>query len=240
MKKMQIEVWSDIMCPFCYIGKRNMEKALSKFEYAHNVEIEWKSFQLNPNLPMGNGTKQNAYEYLAKHKGISYQESVQMHKNVSKVASEAGLTYNFDKTLIANSFNAHRVLQLAKSKGIGDKAEELLFHSYFTEGKDISDTQTLYDLGGVLGFSKDDIDQALNLEIFEQGVKSDIAEARKLAVNGVPFFAFNRKYAISGAQQPEIFLEVLEKSFAEWRADNPIPAMQTFDGQVCTSDGGCN
>lgn len=240
MTKMKIEVWSDIMCPFCYIGKRNMEKALSKFEDAGNIEIEWKSFQLNPNLPVGKGPKQNAYDYLARHKGISYQESVQLHKNVTNMANDAGLTYNFDKTLIANSFNAHRVLQLAKAKGIGDKAEELFFHGYFTEGKDISDTETLYELGAALGFSREDIDQALTQEIFEQGVKSDIQEARKLGVNGVPFFAFNRKYAVSGAQQPEMFLQVLEKAFAEWRIENPAPGLQTVDGQVCTPDGECD
>jgi len=127
---MTIEIWSDIMCPFCYIGKRNFESALDQFKGKENVQIIWKSFQLDPTIPENFDEKINVYQYLADRKGMSYEQSVRLHESVVRTAKEAGLTYNFDKAIIANSFNAHRLIQLAKEKGLGDQAEERLFLAY--------------------------------------------------------------------------------------------------------------
>jgi predicted DsbA family dithiol-disulfide isomerase len=235
--KMKVEVWSDIMCPFCYIGKRKYESALQQFEGSEDIEIQWKSFQLDPTIPEQNDRKQNVYEYLAERKGMSYEHSVKMHENVVEIARNAGLTYNFDKAIIVNSFKAHKMIQLAKTKGLGDAAEERLFYAYFTEGKDFGDTETLIQLGTEIGLDEADIRAAINSEEYAAKVKADIEEARNLGVTGVPFFVFNRSYAVSGAQPPEAFLQTLNKSFAEWRAQHPAGDIETSTGAVCTPDG---
>jgi protein disulfide-isomerase len=238
--KMKVEVWSDIMCPFCYIGKRNYETALAQFAGNKDIEIQWRSFQLDPTIPEQKGEKQNVYEYLAERKGMSYEHSVKMHENVVEIAKRAGLTYNFDKAIVANSFNAHKMIQLAKTKNLGDEAEERLFYAYFTEGKDFGDTDTLVQLGTEIGLDEADIRAAISSEEYAQKVRTDIDEARSLGVNGVPFFVFNRRYAVSGAQAPEAFLQTLDKSFGEWRADNPASPFDVTEGAVCRPDGSCD
>ncbi|MBW4889789.1 DsbA family oxidoreductase [Mucilaginibacter sp. HMF5004] len=235
--KMKVEVWSDIMCPFCYIGKRNYESALAQFAGSKDIEIEWKSFQLDPTIPEQTGEKQNVYEYLAERKGMSYEQSVKMHENVVEIAKHAGLAYNFDKAIVANSFSAHKMIQLAKTKSLGDAAEERLFYAYFTEGKDFGDIETLVQLGTEIGLDEAAIRTAVNSEDYAKKVRADVAEARNLGGGGVPFFVFNRKYAISGAQPPEAFLQTLDKSFGEWRADNPASPFEVSEGPSCTPEG---
>jgi len=215
MHKMKVEVWSDIMCPFCYIGKRNYESALGQFADRDRVEIVWKSFQLDPSIPEKT-EEENVFRYLAQRKGISYEQSVQMHQGVVQTAKNAGLEYNFDKAVVANSFKAHRMIQLAKTKGLGDQAEERLFSAYFTEGKNFGNPEVLTALGKEIGLTEADVQEALTNETYAQKVKEDIQEAGRLGVNGVPFFVFDRKYAISGAQPPAAFLQALQQSFAEW------------------------
>jgi predicted DsbA family dithiol-disulfide isomerase len=221
MHKMKVEVWSDIMCPFCYIGKRNYESALGQFADRDRVEIVWKSFQLDPSIPEKT-EEENVFRYLAQRKGISYEQSVQMHQGVVQTAKNAGLEYNFDKAVVANSFKAHRMIQLAKTKGLGDQAEERLFSAYFTEGKNFGNPEVLTALGKEIGLTEADVQEALTNETYAQKVKEDIQEAGRLGVNGVPFFVFDRKYAISGAQPPAIFLQALQQSFSEWQKDNPV------------------
>jgi predicted DsbA family dithiol-disulfide isomerase len=210
--KMKVEIWSDIMCPFCYIGKRNFEAALKQFERRDSIEVEWKSFQLDPFIPMNIQKKENVYQYLARRKGISLEESIDLHKNVIQMAKNAGLEYNFDKAIIANSFNAHRMIQMAKTKGLGDQVEECLFHAYFTEGKDFGSAEILIELGQKIGLTEADVKEALTNDEYAYKVKQDVQEAQSIGVRGVPFFVFNRKYGISGAQPSEIFLQALEES----------------------------
>ncbi|RYG01889.1 MAG: DsbA family oxidoreductase [Chitinophagaceae bacterium] len=216
---MQVEVWSDIMCPFCYIGKRNYEAALAQFGDKDNVEITWKSFQLNPDIPKegepGAGEHGNVYQYVADMKGMSYEQSVKMHETVVQTAQRAGLEYNFDKAKITNSFKAHRLIQKAKSLGLGDAAEERLFYANFTEGLDYGTDAVLYQLGKEIGLTTEQVAEALTDDEYALAVSDDIREARQIGVNGVPFFVFDRKYAISGAQPPELFLQTLEKAFGE-------------------------
>jgi len=214
--KMKVEVWSDIMCPFCYIGKRNYEAALEQFAENKNVEIEWRSFQLDPTIPASSDEKVSVYQYLAQRKGMTYEQSVKMHKGVIETAKNAGLTYNFDKAVVSNSFDAHKMIQLAKAKGLGDAIEERLFYAYFTEGKDLGNHETLVELGVEIGLKESDILAALQSDDFAYKVQQDIQEAQNIGVRGVPFFVFNRKYGISGAQPPQAFLQTLEQSYKEW------------------------
>ena len=214
--KMKVEVWSDIMCPFCYIGKRNYEAALEQFADRNNVEIEWHSFQLDPTIPAHTEKKAGVYQYLADRKGISYEQSVKMHERIIQTAKDAGLTYHLDKAIVANSYDAHKMIQLAKTKGLGDAAEERLFLAYFTEGADMGDPEQLLKLAKEIGLPEADILGALESDGYAYLVKQDIQEAQSIGVTGVPFFVFNRKYAVSGAQPPQIFLQTLEQSFKEW------------------------
>lgn len=205
---MKIEVWSDIMCPFCYIGKRHLEAALSAFPN-EQFEIEWKSFQLDPTIvPQPD---KNVYEYLAERKGMSVEESKQMHAGVVARAAEVGLDYHFEKAVISNSFQAHRLIQLAKTKGLGDAMEETFFKAYFTEGRNLNDEETLAELCISIGLNSGDVNEVLeNDALFVTEVKNDISEAQQIGVRGVPFFVFDRKYAVSGAQPIEHFEETIQ------------------------------
>ena len=226
---MKVEIWSDIMCPFCYIGKRNFEAALNEFDAKNEIEIEWKSFQLDPTIPKSFEKKVSTYEYLAERKGMPVERSKEIHDNIVETARKVGLTYNFEKAVVANSFDAHKLIQLAKTKGLGDAAEESLFKAYFTDGKDMSDHSTLIQLGKEIGLNEEEIIAALVSEEFEAKVNFDVSEGSQLGVTGVPFFVFDRKYAVSGAQPIETFLNALKQSHAESKNE----------GATCVPGGGC-
>jgi protein disulfide-isomerase len=238
--KMKVDIWSDIMCPFCYIGKRHYESALSRFEGRGTVEVEWHSFQLDPTIPNDIPSKDNVYQYLADKKGISYQQSAKMHERVIEMAKNAGLDYRFDKAIVANSFDAHRLIQLAKTRGLGDAAEERLFRAYFTEGKDFGDFDTLISIGKEMGIPEEDVKSALVSGSYAEKVEQDIREAAEIGVQGVPFFVFDRKYAVSGAQPPEYFLQALNQSYGEWKKANPDTKLAPAEGAVCNPDGDCS
>lgn len=237
-QKMKIEVWSDIMCPFCYIGKRNYEEAISKFKDARHIELVWKSFQLDPTVPTEK-VEQSNYEYLASRKGWSMKQCMEIHESVTKTAKKAGLTYNFDNAKVANSFNAHRIIQFAKTKGWGDQAEEQFFRAYFTDGKDLNDKNDLIAIGKLIGLTEAETETALTDETYANAVNADIREAGQLGVQGVPFFVMDRKYAVSGAQDPKVFLQTIEKAFEEWRKENPATPFQVIEGKTCTPEGEC-
>lgn len=204
---MKIEIWSDIMCPFCYIGKRHLEAALEQFP-EQDFEIVWKSFQLDPFVVAQ--PDKNIYQYLSERKGISVSESEQMHQAVTERAAEVGLTYNFEKTKVANSRTAHRIIQLAKKSGLGDAMEEQFFHAYFTDGADLNDNDTLMRLAVEIGLNPLDIRDVLaHKDQFAAEVDADIRESQEIGVRGVPFFVFDRKYAISGAQPIDYFEQTI-------------------------------
>lgn len=210
---MKIEIWSDVMCPFCYIGKRKFEAALEQFENKANVEVVWKSFQLNP--AMKTDPSKNITNYLAEIKGWSLEQAKEMNTHVTNMAKEVGLHYDFDKAIVANSFDAHRLIQLAKKHGKGDEAEEQLFKAYFTEGKNTDDHSTLIEIGISIGLNEIEVKQVLASDQFADDVRKDIIEAQQIGVRGVPFFVVDRKYGVSGAQPTEVFLETLTKAWAE-------------------------
>ncbi len=212
---MKIEIWSDVACPFCYIGKRKFEKALAHFENKKAVEIEWKSFQLDPSIPEIVDQSIGIYEYLADKKGISISDSKKMHDNVAKIAQEVGLKYDFDKMKISNTLDASRLIHFAKKHGKQEEIKEKLLAAHFTNGLDVSETEVLISIGESEGLNKEDIKRMLESDDYKLDVKYDIQEAQNLGISGVPFFVFDRKYGVSGAQESSIFLQTLIKAYAE-------------------------
>ncbi len=234
---MKVEIWSDVMCPFCYIGKRRFESALQNFEHKDEIEIEWKSFQLNPNIETDPSI--NIDQYLADIKGFSIDHARSLNAQVTQMAAEAGLTYNFDKAIVANSFNAHRFSHFAKSKSKGIEAEEQLFKAYFTDGKNIDDHATLIELGKQIGLDATELKQTLDSNTYADDVKHDIAQAQQLGIQGVPFFVMNNKYGVSGAQAVPVFEQTLQKAYTEWQQENHKPKLEIIEGESCGPDGNC-
>jgi predicted DsbA family dithiol-disulfide isomerase len=231
---MKVEIWSDIVCPFCYIGKRKFEKALETFDQREEVEIVWRSFQLDPGMVYVPG--QTVHEYLGKRKGVTAAAGKSMNDSMAAMAKEVGLQYNFDEAVINNTLNAHRLLHLAKSKGVQSEMKERLFRAYYTEGRNVGDIETLAELGAEVGLNGEEIKAALQRDDFTADVQDDQYEARQVGVQGVPFFVFNNKYAVSGAQQPDVFRQVLETVAAE---EKPLVGTGDSAGS-CTVDGVCN
>lgn len=234
---MKIEIWSDIMCPFCYIGKRNFEAALEQFADKDKIEVEWKSFQLDPTIP--EVAEESQEDYLVKRKGMSKEQVQGMLANVTQMAKQVGLEYHLDKSVMVNSQKAHQLIQFAKTKSLGDQIEERLFKAFFTEGKNIADIETLTQLGVDVGLEKDELQAAFTDDQYRYQMSQDIQEGQQLGVRGVPFFVFDRKYGISGAQPSEAFLDTLSKSFTEWKAANPEVKLQMSQGQSCDTQGDC-
>jgi predicted DsbA family dithiol-disulfide isomerase len=222
---LMIEIWSDVLCPFCYIGKREFESALARFPHKDSVVVEWKSFELDPNAPVK--SEEDTYTMLARKYGMSREEAKVRVAGVSERAKSVGLHYDFDKAVIANSFQAHRLIQLAKTQGKGDAAEERLFKAYFTEGAHIGDSTTLVRLGTEIGLNPDEVSAMLASDAFTEAVRTDEYEAQQFGIRGVPFFAIDRKYGISGAQSADHILGALEQAWKE------RPAAAAVEAQAC-------
>jgi predicted DsbA family dithiol-disulfide isomerase len=238
MKKMKVEIWSDVVCPFCYIGKRKFDKALAQFKDSAYIEVEWKSFQLMPD--MKTDPQLTIHQLLAKKLGVGLQQATSMNDQVANTAKQEGLVYNFNKSIPANTFNAHRLSHLAKHYGLQDKAEELLFSAYFTDGKNIDDINTLVQIAGETGLDTTEARQVLAGNQYADEVKQDIKEAGQLGARGVPFFVMDRSVAVSGAQDSKAFLKTLEQAFAEWRKNNPAAKLEMIEGQSCKPEGSCD
>ena len=219
---MKVEVWSDVMCPFCYLGKRRFAAALARFPQRDDVEVIWKSFQLNPSLETDPDI--SVTQYLASEKGLDVRVAEQMNDRVARMARQDGPIYNFDDVVVANTFDAHRLIHLARAHGRQDEAMERLFSAYFTEGRNVDDRATLIELGREIGLDSDAVAAALESDAYTTEVNADVEEARQLGISGVPFFVFDRKYAVSGAQESEAFEQALERSVGEWRERNQSSA----------------
>lgn len=212
---MKVEIWSDVRCPFCYIGKKKFETALQQFEHKDQIEVEWKSFELDPTLQTR--TDINVYDYFAEIKGMPRSQAVEMFDHVTNSALEVGLNFNLAESVLANSFNAHRLIQFAKCNGLGNEIEEELFRLHFIEAKNIDDNEVLFHAGKAIGLQDEELKKVLTTDAFTDDVKLDQLAAQQIGIRGVPFFVFNEKYAVSGAQSPAVFLETLEKA---WRGAN--------------------
>jgi predicted DsbA family dithiol-disulfide isomerase len=186
---------------------------LAQFPQRDQVQVEWHSFELDPVLKTDPSIR--VTDYLAARKGVSREQAMQMNRHVSQSAASAGLSIDFDSMLMANSFNAHRLIQLAKSKNLADAAEEALFKAQFADGKNIDDADTLLEIGSQIGIDAQEIGGMLSSDLYGDKVRKDEAIAANLGINGVPFFVLDDRYAVSGAQAPEIFLSALEKAWAD-------------------------
>jgi predicted DsbA family dithiol-disulfide isomerase len=212
---MTIEIWSDIVCPFCYIGKRRFEAALKQFGQADIVTVVWRSFQLDPHLKTE--PHKSVAQSLCEKKGWTMAQTQQTMAHVVNMAQSVGLHYNFDKAVVANSFDAHRFIHFAKTVDKQDAAKESLLKAYFIDGKNTADHDTLVEIAQTIGLNGTAITQMLNNDDFADAVRTDIQLAQQFGITGVPFFVFNRQYAVSGAQDVQVFVETLEKS-----SKNPV------------------
>jgi len=215
-KTMTIEIWSDVVCPFCYIGKLEFGSALDRFAHKDEVTVVWKSFELDPQAPAR--SEFDMYGMLVAKYGGTREDAKARVQGVVQRAKSVGLDYQMDKAVIGSSFEAHRLLQFAKTKGKGDEAKERLFRAYFIEGAHLADHSTLVRLGQEIGLDADDVQDMLTSTRFTEEVRADEREAQEIGVGGVPFFVFDRKYTVSGAQQSDHFLGALEQA---WKERNP-------------------
>lgn len=208
-----IEVWSDVVCPFCYIGKRELEHALAEFPHMDSVQVVWRSFELDPDAPPSTG--QSTIAMLMERYGISEAEARSRVQGVVDRAAGLGLRYDMEKTILGSSFDAHRLLQYAKREGKGAVVKERLFRAYFTEGRHLADRAFLLQVANEAGLDAQALEQALAGDGWATEVRADEQEAARLGVRGVPFFVFDRRFAVSGAQPQETFRMALEKAWAE-------------------------
>ncbi|WP_343687077.1 DsbA family oxidoreductase [Chryseobacterium gleum] len=230
---MKIEIWSDVMCPFCYIGKNNFEQALSKLPFKDEVEVEWKSFQLDPTLDPNK--TQDTLQYFREKKGVAEAQATQMLGQVTQMGKGAGIDFNFGQTLITNTFSAHKLLHLAKKHNKSNEMEEALFIAHFIDGKNVGDTEVLIALAESLGLDKDEAREAVTTDQLDHEVNQDIQEARNNGISGVPFFVLNGKYAVSGAQPAEVFENALQQTYKE--TVSPFKDLSGGSGAACDADG---
>ncbi|WP_409294224.1 DsbA family oxidoreductase [Peribacillus sp. SCS-26] len=234
---MKIEVWSDFVCPFCYIGKRRLEEALSAFPNRESVEVEFKSFELDPNAEKFSG--RSIHEALALKYGMSVEQAREANAGLGKQAAEAGLQFNFEDMKPTNTFDAHRLAKLGKTIGREAEVTEALLQAYFIDSKDLGNLEVLADIAEASGIDREQAIKVLeDKNAHGNEVRIDEALAQQYGVTGVPFFVINQKYAISGAQPVSTFSNALEKV---WLEENPAPKLQDIGGNsdAFCADGSC-
>ncbi|MBS1938747.1 MAG: DsbA family oxidoreductase [Bacteroidetes bacterium] len=210
---MKIQIWSDVVCPYCYIGKREFENALAQFPHRDRVEVEWKSFELDREAPVR--SPDDMYGMLARKYGRTREQAKEMVAGVVERARTVGLEYNMDKAVMGSSFDAHRLIQYAKTKGKGDAAEERLFRAHFILGEHIGDHAKLKEIAQEIGLDGNAAEAMLKTDAFTEAVHADEYEAQQIGVRGVPFFVLDGKYAVSGAQPSAHFLGALKQAWSE-------------------------
>ncbi|MDX6229888.1 MAG: hypothetical protein QOI76_3278 [Frankiales bacterium] len=230
---MKVEIWSDVVCPWCYIGKRRFERALESFDHRDEIDLVWRSFQLDPTAgPSPAEAGRHVTELAAKY-GRSLPEAQAMLDNVAAQAASEGLDFRFDLNRAGNTFDAHRLLHLALERGLQDTLKERLDHATFTEGSPVSDHTALRALAVEVGLPADEVDAVLASDRYADAVRADVAQAAAYGINGVPFFVVDGRYGISGAQPAEVVLQTLEQAWSE------RPALQfvaSDGGDTCEGD----
>lgn len=208
---MKIEVWSDVVCPWCYIGKRNLEAALTEFAHADQIDVEWRSFELDPSTPATVDLSMD--EVLERKYGMTRQQAETANRQMTELAASVGLEYHLDAVQIGNTFDAHRVIHLAQHDGRGDAMKERLLRGYFTEGRSLSDRPTLVELAADVGLEADRVTAMLESDAFADDVRADEARAVELGSTGVPFFVVDGRLGLPGAQPPDVLLRVIERAW---------------------------
>jgi predicted DsbA family dithiol-disulfide isomerase len=233
---MKVEIWSDIACPWCYIGRRRFETAVRQFEHGDEVEVIWRSFQLDPNAPRDYAG--NVNDMLVQRYGMSQQQAEAAHARVTALAAEEGLDYRFDRARPVNSLDAHRLIHFAAAHHLQSEMKERLQKAYFTDGLLVSDHDTLVKLAREVGLDADAARQMLESDTYTAEVRAEARRAQMLGSSGVPFFVFEEKYAVSGAQPAELFLSALEQT---WTATHPLVTLAGAGGDADTcTDESCN
>lgn len=240
---LNIEIWSDVVCPFCYIGKRHLEAALAEFPQYEQVEVVWRSFELDPETPKG-VTQDTVSALMAKYQQSREQIETMMARVIA-MGADVGLDLKLAKTLRTNTFDLHRLLYLAAEQGLQGAAKERLLHAYFTESENLGDPETVVRLLAEVGMAADSVRATLiNTDAYFHEVSADIYEARSIGVSGVPFFVFDQKYAMSGAQPVAAFREVLQRCWDErdqapTRAPEPDPELSQTEDDLSCQDESC-
>jgi len=232
MKKLRIDVWSDIACPWCYVGKRRLEAALALFPHRDAVEIAWRAFELDPSAPPERDRGVSYAERLSKKYGAEVREAEGMIKRMTEVAAADGLDFRFDHIRSGNTFDAHRLIHFAGGRGKQSAVKERLLRAYLTEGELMSDPETLVRLAGEAGLDTEEVRAMLASDASVKEVREDEDEARKLGISGVPFFVMGGKYAVSGAQPAEILLRALSRACSDITA-HPVAYAE---GAACGPD----
>jgi predicted DsbA family dithiol-disulfide isomerase len=227
---MDVEIWSDIACPWCYVGKRRFESALSRFDHADQVRITWRSFELNPDAPPEDTG--DMAERLADKYGMSLEKARAIETSMTATAAAEGLDYQLDIRRSANTFDGHRLIHLATEHGLGGAMKERLLRAHFSEGELVSDHDALVRLATEVGLDAEEARATLASDRFADEVRADEAAGRQLGISGVPTFVVDRQIGLSGAQTPDVLLELLEQGW-EQRA----PAIVAADGDACGIDG---
>lgn len=232
---MKIEIWSDFVCPFCYIGKRRLEEALESLPDDAEVDIQYKSFELDPDAKTE--TTPVMHEKLAKKYNQSLEQTKEMTSSMEEQAKAVGLDFRFDQMIPANTFEAHRIAKFAEEQGKSHAVTERFLSAALTEGKNIGDSETVYNLAVEAGLPAGEVEQILNGDDYEESVREEEREAYQLGVQGVPFFVINRKYAVSGAQPKETFEDALKQVWEEERGTPAFTSLNSKQGSTCSEDG---
>lgn len=219
---MRVEVWSDVVCPWCYVAKRRLEAALARFPRAADVEVVWRSFELDPGAPSSDGV--GLVEHLAAKYRVSLDEARAMNDRVTEVAAGEGLAFRLDLARRGNTFDAHRLVHLAAASGLHDAMQERLMAAYFTEGEPVADHDALARQAQAVGLDQAAVRRVLAGDDHAGEVRADEAEARRLGVTSVPFFVVDRRYGIAGAQPADVLLGALRRAWAERRPLQSVPA----------------
>lgn len=226
---MRVDIWSDVVCPFCYIGKKRLEAAAE--QAGVELEVHWHSYELDPDAPIRQEVSNS--ERLAQKYGRTLADVEDMQRNIAAMAAEEGIQFNWENANSGNTFNAHRIIHLAQSKGLGSEAKEAFFYSYMTQGLPVGERETLEDVAARIGLNPVEVEDVLNSDEYADFVKFDEEVAHdQLKVTGVPFFVFDQRIALAGAQPREVFLQVFEKALATPTAEN----IEAEDTATCKDD----
>ncbi len=213
MAQLTVDIWSDVVCPWCYIGKRRFEAALEQFEHRDDVTVLWHSFELDPEAPpVAEG---RSAERLAAKYGMTVEEAAGRQAEITTLAAQDGLTYDLAESRGGNTFDAHRLIHLAAEHRLGDAAMERLMRAYFSEREAIGDRETLQRLAVEAGLPAEEVREVLEGERYADAVRADERAATQIGIRGVPFFVLGRKYGVSGAQPAEVLLQALQQAWDE-------------------------
>ncbi len=233
-RRMDVEIWSDVVCPWCYIGKRRFERALAEFDHRGEVSVTWRSFQLDPNAAAT--SEGDPIDRLAAKYGMSRATAEAAQARVTANAATAGLDFHLDRARSGNTFDAHRLIHYAKSVGKQDAVKERLMAGYFVEGAAIGEHETLARLAVEVGLDEAAVREVLDGDAYADDVRHDELEARELGITGVPFFVLDRAYGVSGAQPSEMMLAALQQA---WTAAHPLQMVGAGDTDTTCTDESC-